>query len=334
MIVSRRELLELAGATVTAAAVGTAGCLTVTAQEEVDEPPAYSRWLTIDDGGLEFVRVDWAALEEFVGDELEEADPDEEVPEEFRADPMIAPVSDGLLRAYFFVGLDLAQYRLGRLLDVDDEFESTVEGLLLIDDAFVVTGIIDPAEIDARLTAEPEAEFIRQLERTDEIGGFDVYTPVEADVDAAIAVDSDALVVVDGEDGEPTATLETTIGASTGDVERATDESEAFEWVVSSAGAGDVAVGQYGPAAGAQPNDAGLVDFAFEGLEDAEAIVSSLAVEDEDTSTGDFAAVVDDPDEAALEELLGASGDEQSVDVDGDRVTATATWEEESLTTD
>ncbi|TYL38088.1 hypothetical protein CV102_12840 [Natronococcus pandeyae] len=334
MTLGRRELLGLAGATATVAAVGTAGCLPVSAQEEGDELPTYSRWLTIDDGGLEFVHVDWAALEGFVGDELEEAGPDEEVPEEFRADPMIAPVSDGLLRAYFFVGLDLAQYRLGRLLDVDDEFESTVEGLLLTDDAFVVTGEMVTEEIDARLTAEPEAEFIRQLERTDDIGGYDVYTPVEGDTDAAVAVDSDALVVVDGEDGEPTATLETTIGASTGDVERATDESGAFEWVVSSAGEGDVAVGQYGPVAGTQPNGEGLVDFGFDELEDAEAIVSSLAVEDEETSTGEFAAVVDEPDEAALEELLGASGDEQSVDVDGDRVTATATWREENLTTD
>jgi hypothetical protein len=323
MTPGRRDVLKLAGATAVAT-VGTAGTVTATAQED-DDRPDYSRWLALENASLEFAYLDWAALEEFVADELEEADPDEEVPPEYEADPMVAPVSEGALGTYLYVGLDLARYRLGRLLD-DEAFDSSVEELLRTPEAFVALGTIDPAEIDARVTAEPEAEFIRQLERTDGIGAYDVYTPVEGD-DAAIAVGEDALAVA-SEAEDPIATLETFVGTAEGDLARAADESEGFAWTLSNAGDGDAVVGQYGPETG----DGGLVDFGYEELEDAESVVSSLTVEDAETSTGAFAAVVDDPDEAALEDLLGASGENQSVDVDGDWVTATATWREEAVT--
>ncbi|ELY57117.1 hypothetical protein C491_11458 [Natronococcus amylolyticus DSM 10524] len=324
MTPDRRDVLKLAGATA-AATVGTASTVTVTAQENGDDLPDYSRWLALADTSIEFAFLDWAALEEFVTDELEEADPDEEVPPEYEADPMIAPVSEGALGTYFYVGLDLAQYRLGGLLD-EAAFDSSVEGLLRTPEAFVALGTIDPGEIDARVTAEPEAEFIRQLERTDGTGAYDVYTPVDAS-DAAIAVGDDALAVA-SETDDPIGTLEAFVGAAEGDGARATDEGEAFAWTLSSAGGADAVVGQSGPEAG----DEGVVDFDYEELENSETVVSSLTVEDAETSTGEFAAVIDDPDEAALENLLGASGEDRSVDVDGDRVTATATWREEAVT--
>ncbi|ELY45021.1 hypothetical protein C495_08770 [Natronorubrum sulfidifaciens JCM 14089] len=311
--------------TVTMATVASAGAATAATQESADDAlPAYSQWLTIDDGSLEFAFVDWATLEAYVRDDLETADPDETVPAAYEADPMIAPVSEGALSTYLFVGLTLGQFRLGGLLD-DGALESSVEGLLRTTDVFVVTGQIDPAAIDEQVTAEPEAEFIRQLERTAEIDGYDVYTPVADDTDAAIAVGDEALVIATGEDvdtaDDPRAGLDRAIEASTGTVDRATDSSEAFAWTLERAGDGDVVVGQYG-------DGGALVDFASDGLEDAESIVSSLAVEDEETSTGDFAAVIDDPDTATLEAVLGASADERSLDIADDRVTATGTWRE------
>ncbi|MFA9428329.1 hypothetical protein [Natronorubrum sp. A-ect3] len=335
MTVSRRKLLGLAG-TAAVATAGIAGCLTVDAQDANDSDlPAYSRWLTIDDGGLEFAHVDWATLQEYVEGELEDEDFDADVPAEFEADPMIAPVSEGLIQAYFFVGTSLAPYRLGQLLDDDAELESTAEDLLLTTAAFIVTGAMVPDEIDEQITAEPELDFFRQMEQTDEIGGYDIYTPVAVEDNAAIAVDSDTLVFVGGEEiqagGDPLTVLETLIGASEGDIELATDESEALEWLVETAGHGDVTVGQYGARVGASADsteDEELIDLTFEGLDDADGIVSSLTVEDEETSTGDFAAIIDDPDEDALEALLGASADEQSIDVDENRVTATGTWRE------
>jgi hypothetical protein len=331
MTYTRRDALTLAGTTAAIATVGTTGAVATATQEADDDLPTYSQWLVLENGGLEFAFLDWADLEEFVAGEFEEAEPDEEIPSEYEADPMVAPVSEGALGTYLFVGLDLAQYRLGRLLDDDGEFDSTVDGLLRTPEAFVALGRIDPAEIDAQVTAEPEAEFISQLERTGEIGAYDVYTPVDNGPRAAIAVGDDALAVASEVD-DPVGRLETLIDVSAGDLERATDDSEAFAWALESAGDGDAVVGQYGLEAGSAGETGGVVDFDYEELEDAEAIVSSLTVEDLETSIGEFAAVIDDPDEAALEGLLGASGENQSVDVEGDRVTATATWREEAVT--
>ncbi|MFP8951608.1 hypothetical protein ACLI4Z_01370 [Natrialbaceae archaeon A-arb3/5] len=341
MTSNRRDILEFVGATATATMVasGLAGCVGVEAQE-ADDMPAYTRWLAIEDGGLEFVAVDWASLEGYVEDELEDLQPgaEEGVPPEYEGDPMIAPASEGLLEAYFLVGLDLAQYGLGRLLEAD-AFQSNVAELLVTDDALIATGEMDPDELDSQLTGEPALEFIREFEQTDEIGEYDVYETVttddSADDNAAIGVADDALVVVPGEEitassDDPTTALEATIAVGEDDADRAVDDSEAFAWLVEAAGEGDVAVGQYGGRIAAADNE-GLVDLAFgafEELADADGVVSSLTVDDAETSTGNFAALIDDPDEAALEDVLGASADERSVDVDEDRVTATGTWTE------
>ncbi|GAB3019907.1 hypothetical protein [Natronobiforma cellulositropha] len=338
MVPNRRDVLEFTGATAaTVFAGGLAGCVGVDAQDTPDQMPAYIRWLALEDDGLEFVAVDWAALEGYVEDELAAVQPGAEedtLPPEYDADPMIAPASEGLLEAYLFVGIDLAQYGLGRLLEAD-AFESAVAELLVIDDALVATGEIDRDELDDHLTGEPALEFIEEFERTGETDGYEVYETVAADDGAAIGVADDALVVVPGEgvDGtadDPTAVLEATVAVGEGDADRATDDSEAFAWLVEAAGDGDVTVGQYGDRIGAA-DDEGLVGLAFGSfaeLADADGVVSSLRVEDAETSTGDFAALVDDPDEDALVTVLGVSADERSVDIDGERVTATATWTE------
>ena len=325
MTTGRRAFLERAVTTATVATMVVAGWPTVAAQEDGDETdlPAYSRWLTLEADVLEFTYVDWATLEEYVAEELEQASPDEDVPEEYRTDPMVAPASDGLIMAYFFIGLTLGQFGLGRLLD-EGEFESVAEELVRVDGTFVVTGDLVTTELDERLTREPVADFIVQMERTDEVGGYDVYTPVEEGADVVIALEDDALLVVDGDetDEEPETALETAIDAAAGDVTRATEESESLAWLLETAGSGDVAVGQYGG-----PFDTeDLVHPAFEPLEDAEGFVSSLTVEDEETSSGSFASIVDEPNEDELAEFLGASADEREIDVDDDRVIATATW--------
>jgi len=317
MTPGRRKFLASAGAAATAATIGIRGWPTVAARaEEGGDLPAYSRWLTLEDGRLEFTVVDWAALEEYVEDEFEDADPDESVPEEFEDDPMVAPASEGLLSTYFFVALSLAPFGLGRLLEVE-AFDSTVERSLEVNEVVVTTGEFVREEIDERLTAEPVAEFMRQLEATDAIGGYDVYTPVEGEADAAIAVSDDALVFA-VDDDDPIATLETAIDVAAGDVPRVTDDSERFAWLLETAGDGDVVVGEYG--------DLADPTFDFAGLEDAEGVITAYTVEDEETLAGDFAAIVDAPDEATLEDVVGASADEVALEVEDDRVIATGTW--------
>ena len=343
---NRRALLKFAGATATLATLGTAGYVALDVQEAnaeeandegvieeggnddgeaTDELPTYTQWLALDDG-LEFTAVDWVALQEYVEEELQHAAQDEEVPEEFAADPMIALPSEGLLTVYFYVAFTLAPYRLGRLLE-EGALATSVEELLLANDVFVATGTVETEELDERLTADPGNGFFRQLERTAEVDEYEVYTPVDEDDDIAIAVSSDAIVIASGDGAgdvaavdDPISPLETVIAAAAGDVDRATDDSEALAWLVETAGDGDVTVGQYGERVDA--------DDEFPALENAEGLVSSLSVVDEETSDGDFAAIVDEPDAAALEGVLGASADEQSVTVDGNRVSATATWRE------
>lgn len=294
-----------------------------------DSLPGYERWLALDDGALAFDYVDWAALEEFVAGELEEADPDEEVPAEYANDPMIAPVSEGLIAAYFFVGLDLARFGLGRLLDPDSPFTSEVEELLQVEDAFVATGAIDREELDGELTAEPIAEFIVQMERTGDRAGFDVYEPVADEDGTAIAISDGAIAVVDTEtadgDADPVALLERTVDLATGDAARATDESEAVAWLLETAGDGDAAVSQYGGPFEADE----LAHPAIEPLADTEGYLSSFTVVDEETLRGDFAAILPGADEDELERIVGASADDRTLDVDGDRVTATGEWREE-----
>ena len=332
----RRDVLRSAGLTTTAIALVPTSAATADARTvgggriEGDEHlPGYERWLALEEGALAFDYVDWAALEEFVATELEEAEPGEEVPAEFAADPMIAPVSEGLISAYFFVGLELARFGLGRLLDDDGPFTSEVEELVQVGDAFVVTGVIDREELDAELTAEPVADFQTQLERTGEQGEFDVYESVEGENETAIALGDDAIAVVDGAepetDVEPTAIIERTVDVAAGDVARATDESEGVAWLLEAAGDGDVAVGQYGGPFEADE----LRHPALEALADAEGYVSSFTVEDEETLFGDFAAILPGADEDELAELVGASAAERTIDVDGDRVTATGEWRED-----
>ncbi|WP_343195783.1 hypothetical protein [Halovivax sp.] len=332
----RRDVLRSAGLTTVAIGLVPTGAAAADARTvgggriEGDEHlPGYERWLALEEGALAFDYVDWAALEAFVATELEEAQPGEEVPAEFAADPMIAPVSEGLIAAYFFVGLELARFGLGRLLDDDGPFASEVEELVQVGDAFVVTGAIDREELDAELTAEAVADFQTQLERTGERGGFDLYESLEGEDEAAIAVGDDAIAVVDGAeleaDVDPTAIVERTVDVAAGDVARATDESEAVAWLLESAGDGDVAVGQYGGPF--DPEE--LRHPALEAIADAEGYVSSFTVEDEETLRGDFAAILPGADEDELAELVGASAAERTIDVDGDRVTATGEWREE-----
>lgn len=310
----------------TVSAGGVAGWSTVTARAQNGELPAYADWLTIDDG-LALTAVDWATVGPLVAEELEAAEPGEEdLPAEFEADPMIAPVSEGLFETYLSVGLGLAEYGLGRILDEPAEFGTSVEELVETNEAVVLAGDVDVGTLEERLTGEPAAAFVRQLEPVDEVGDATVYAPVDDGDDASIAVSEEAIVAVTDEAvPDPVAAVARPLEAAAGEVDRATEESEPVAWLLETAGDGDAVVGQYD----------GRLDatFAFDGLEDAEGVVASLSVEDETTSTGQLAAIVDDPDEATLEDVVGASADERELDVEGDRVSATGSWTDEDLAT-
>ncbi|MFC4543527.1 hypothetical protein ACFO5R_16470 [Halosolutus amylolyticus] len=247
---------------------------------------------------------------------------------------------------------DETEFGTGETADASD-FETDVDVFLMVNDAFVLAGDVDTDEIDETLTEPPESEwgFKTEYEQTEEISGFSVYEPAGADEDDtsfgmeqddAIAVSDDAIVFTAGsDDAEAIEKIRGPIEAASGDGTRAADENDDFAWLLETAGHGHVAFGGYGDLEddeGNETQDEMDVDpdeaDELEELDDAVGVVASLTIEGESESTGRLAAVfeeLDDDAEATIEDELGASAEEVSHDVEGDRVTVSATWTEDVL---
>ncbi|SEP65137.1 hypothetical protein [Natrinema salaciae] len=352
---NRRNVLKLAGASL---ATGVAGCLGSNEENGNgtgggDEPPAYTRWLAADDdGGVGYVYVDLTTFENAdTGNESTGGESNTDV----QADPMVGLPMAGTVAAAIVVSFGLSAYGLEGMVDYGqseeqaggtESMDSSVDAMISTNEAVVLTGDIDTAEVDETLTTEPEGfSFTEQYERTDEIGDYPVYTPVDGEGNGSIAVGDSALVFTAGGDtDDPTGAIRTPIEAAAGDVERATDELEAFDWLVSQAGHGDFVVGGYGnefePDATETAGDGGGnfsdiengsqdgFDAEYSELEGLEGGVGSLTLDEDGTqATGEFAAILGDADADALEESLGSSAAESTVEVADGRVTASATWE-------
>lgn len=247
------------------------------------------------------------------------------------------------------------------------QLSSRASEVLFTNSAIVLIGDIDPDEIDERLTSEPESMFAQQFEAGEEIAGYTVYEPVESTAtegvmggatggsDSAIAVGDGAVLFRSSDEGTdgPVEALRGPIETAAGERTRATDEIDDFAWLLANGGNGDISFGGYGqaleetatPTPTPTPDDGmggiggqmgggetgatgdGLgADYAV--LEDANGIASSLTVGESSGGSGEFAGIVPDADESALRETLGSSAAESSVEIDGERVTATATWDE------
>ena len=331
MRLERRRLLALTGA----AAMGVlAGCSDNgdddddgTGPEGADveslELPSYSRWLVADDDG-EFVYgyLDWASIEEA------EEDVDEPFSEdELEADPMLGYPLIGGFAVSMALGFGLTGFGLDGLLEdgADAEFDSRVHELLFVGETSVVTGDVDTDEIDELLT-DDTSSLAPPFEPTDEIGEYDVYTS-EMDDSSAIAVGADGLVFATAVD-DPVGTIRPTLEAVTDDGDRATDGSEDAAWLVATGGAGLMVLGAYGTPddlEDEEPVEEEAEELSWDELDDAAGIVASLSPSSSET-TGSFAAIVEDPDAEALEGLLGSTATEASVEIGGDRVSATASW--------
>ncbi len=337
MTVNRRDVLKFTGVSV---AVGAAGCLGSDDESGngggEDSPPTYAQWLTTDDeGALGFVYIDWSDFDDSESDEESQND---ELGEEYRNDPMMGLPMAGTIVAGLAVGFGLSSYGLTGVLEATDSedeesLDSSADATLVANQAVVLPGDIDTDEVADTLTAEPESAFAKRYERSDEIDDYDVYTPVDGSSDA-IAVSGDAIVFVSGEEvTDPVAAVKTPIEAAAGDAERATEEVADVEWVLSAAGRGDVAFGGYGDEFETDPSSDGgtsgggeFSDVEYPELEGLEGGVSSLSFDGDDGGSGEFAAVLGDADASAIEDSLGSSADERSVDVSDGRVTASATW--------
>lgn len=320
--------------------------------------PSYARWLAWDEDeqATVYMYADWANLEDVEGvgvdaEEWQDGSGPEDGPLN-EEDPMLAlPMTSvlfvGFVGAVGLLGTGLtgllstgAEEELGTVTGVTD-FETTIDELLVVNDASVMIGDVDADEIRDALTEEPEEEwsFKTEYEQTDRIDEFDVYEPVAAQEDTfseqggAIAVGANAIVLANDPDGgDPIEGVRGPIEAAAGDRERAAERDDDFEWMLGRAGHGNAVFGGYGEFEDETDEvnpDSG--DDPFSELDGAEGLVSSLTIESETEWTGTFAAAFDELDadaEAELETKLGASADEVSHQFEDTRVTVSATWNE------
>ncbi len=360
---NRRALLKQTGALATAATAGLAGCLEVLASVDEEQPPAYiNRLGTDDDGWVDFGYVDWDGLtatvrEEDVAEEYEaQLDPGEvmhgyplegitTLAERLTVE-LAGPGLEDLLRPYSSFG-EFDDER--DETELDEEYDSTIEDVLAVNEALVLSGSIDIDEIAAVLTESSEEDTLRrEYERTDVREGYDIYTPADGEFglgDPTLAVSENAIVSAQGDDGiEPiTAVIETTTGESA----RASETIEEFDWLLDHAGDGHIVFGGYG-----EPTDitvgksierhdrwgnTNAVAKPFSQFELVNGAVSSITFAEQATTNATFGAyyeydTIDDSFEATLRGRLASSATERSVAVNTDvhRVLATATWSGES----
>lgn len=308
---SRRRLLQVTGASLALATSGLAGCLHD--DSAAGDAPAYTDWIRTHEDNFGFVRFRVDELEEF-----EDDGESEEMTEAEQADPMLAlPIFSTFA---LFAVAKFSQYGL-ETTGENQTYEiegSTLTDMLVLEGTTVMAGDIDTGTVeDVVLESTTGAE----LERTDEVGDFGIYTADSDDVDP-IAIGGDGIVVPSDDSDAPGEALRNTLETFSDGTDRAVDDEDDFAWMVSEAGDGLIAIGGYGQ----EDDDDGTQD-EYEALFGMEGLVASLEYESNEI-TSNFAGIVGDADADDLRDTLGASADESSVDIDDGRVTATATWQE------
>ncbi|SIR54887.1 hypothetical protein [Natronorubrum daqingense] len=364
MTVDRRTMLKAAGTAAVLSTTGLAGCLGGNGDDddsgsESDALPAYESWIVMDDERATFAYIDWAGLEELEDDaDDDEADPTD--PEEDDAsdeyedeDPMIAVPMAGMLAVAMGASFGTAGTGLDTVIDMEgdalaaDDAETTLEELLLVNDAYVFTGDVDVEEVETALLEEHDDPLMdaATFEQTDEHGEFTVYeSEPEDDAEStatsdAVAVSAEAIVLAPGgETDDGIDSLTPVLEGVEGDGERATDAEADIEWLLETAGEGQIVFGGYGEDEDdettapdeeelEEPNAAG--DEEFDG---ATGIVASLSLEEDESADGNLAATfdsIDDETESELEADVGSSADDVTLEIDRDagRVSASATWD-------
>ncbi|WP_137288728.1 hypothetical protein [Natronorubrum halophilum] len=363
MNLERRTVLKCTGLTAAASTAGLAGCLDTVGfggGDEGSEYPSSESWLAATDGSIEFATLEWAALEEF---EALEDEVDREASDEaddgalvHETDLLLEMPAMGALIIALGVGFGFWGTGLDGIITTDDDddgdtaadFETTVEELLWINDVYVLAGEIDTEEIVDALTEEPNdaVSMTRTYERSDEYADYELYEPAENDdeyaissLDDAIAVSEDAIIYAGNADETDAAEqIQRVLDVREGDRDGATDVLEEFGWLLETAGHGQMVIGMAGeldeddadgPAEEDLDDPAGDDEF-----ESATGLVSSLSVEDGGGLSADYAMTfesIDDDTKAELEDTLGVSADDVTIEFDDDRLTASASWDDADI---
>jgi len=353
----RREVLRGIAAGGLAAVTGLAGCTELpTGGTEQAERPSYHTYVpaeNADDEGAFFVALDLARFRE-----LESRDLDSHLPESADvdiengsgledADPMLSYPAAGLLVGILGLSFGLVPYGFGTDVasgfasggvggetptpDGDESTETEDSGPAQVDTAAMLTGAL---VFEGTFDPEAIGEAAEGFEQTDERDGLTVYEGTDGETmldtsNLAFAVGETRLVaLLNPDDGtDPRAELDRVLDVAVGDADRLSENEDA-DWTLRTAGHGLVAIGGWGvdpDETEAAQTGAVEVDSA---LESARGLTSSLSVAGEDART-DVAAVFPEgetPDREELESELGTSASDREIEVDGTRVSVTATW--------
>ncbi|MEY7848453.1 hypothetical protein AB7C87_04535 [Natrarchaeobius sp. A-rgal3] len=212
-------------------------------------------------------------------------------------------------------------------------FESTVDELLRVDDAMILTGEFDVAEVGERITDDPTdtSDAKIEYERTDEIGDYECYKVVDSSYPLAssqelLAVSEEAIIGSQFIDADSWDEVRESVGEVAESDGTAIDEK--LEFLLETARHGDVVVGSYDHAKSAEFRN------GEDWMEETNSIVISLESTDSTVTNGAFAATFDDLDdetEATLKSDLDTPDGDVDIDIDDERATASVVWDEPVL---
>jgi hypothetical protein len=277
-----------------------------------DGSVTYTDWIPALDGRAGVTYLDRNALETVEGEATFTANSlrDSE-------DLLLSLSLEGALNGVRTTGTLLQGSGLASIIDPNSSDLSTnVDEILVATDPIVLFGDIDPQEVASALEADDES---RGHERTKSHRGFHFYEPPEdAQIRFTFAVGRTAIAVAPQQDS-----IEAVLDTAAGERSAATAELSAFDWLVQEAGSGVVAFGGYD-----QNRLAEQAAGQYPELEDANGFLTSQ-VFDDDGLTAQFAGTYDplSAERASqLESNLGSLATDPTVSLDGDRVTASATY--------
>ena len=334
---SRRRALQLGGG---AGLVALAGCIGPFASDDDDADYAQYIGPGEDDESF-FVYFNLDEDDEVDDDDGGEVDSD---------DPMLAPILLGawsLLGAAFALESTSLNPLIGFGEETDTDSDTDIRSLLLVSETVVLVGDIDRDEVSELLGESTEAQGRPapiQYNQETEDRGYDIYEgeyAVDGDLPDDLALDADPVAVGDDEIiVGPSERFEQVVDAIE-DVSRTTTDDEDFDWLVSTAGGGDIVFGEYIPSGlegDVVPDDDEIDDPVDEAIDAIEAtllgIVNGVEVDDntfEATLALVFDEALNEDEEDSLEEVFGFDGEDLTFEFDDSRVSVTATYSDEDV---
>jgi hypothetical protein len=337
--VDRRQALRLGGAT---GVVMLAGCLGGDGDDglEAGDVPEYTAFLP--DGQMTVFYGNIVAIEDAIG--LEATD-EEEQPD---LDPVLEIAGTIASLATLGAAFPLSTFGLAETVpgESDEEgqdFTTEIQETVTVGDVLVAIGVINIDEVEQTVQSGGDG-FQSEAEAAGVVGSYSLFETVgdssgsstigDEEVDT-IAVGENKLVLSSRE------AVEGAIEAMQGDRERATDTSDPFQWLVSTATGADGAFGGYDPE-GFEPddgdgNESDFLEEALDLVSDANGYLSSITFDD-DTVEATMAAVfeesVSDDQRDAVDRMAGEDANDQSLTVDDNRVLLSATYDLSVLETD